>query len=95
MKSIRLFLTLAASLALVTPGFTACSNTGGGGEQCTNGIDDDGDGATDCQDPDCSSSPACMALSEICNNGADDDGDGMVDCNDDNVDTFPGQTMWF
>jgi hypothetical protein len=26
---------------------------------CANGVDDDGDGLTDCDDPDCSTSPAC------------------------------------
>ena len=46
-------------------------------EICDNGLDDDGDGATDCVDSDC---PACP---EICDNGADDDGDGAVDCDDD------------
>ena len=46
-------------------------------EICDNGLDDDGDGATDCVDSDC---PACP---EICDNGADDDGDGAADCDDD------------
>ena len=34
---------------------------GGGGpiELCSNGVDDDSDGLTDCADPDCASSPAC------------------------------------
>lgn len=34
-------------------------------EQCQNGIDDDEDGAVDCQDSDCSSTTAC----ELCGNG--------------------------
>lgn len=46
-------------------------------EDCTNGIDDNGDGLVDCADPDC---PPCS--SEVCNNGVDDDGDGLVDCDD-------------
>ena len=35
---------------------------GGGGpvELCSNGVDDDGDGLADCDDPDCASSPACL-----------------------------------
>ena len=36
---------------------------GGGGnpiEFCDNGVDDDGDGLVDCDDPDCFSSPACL-----------------------------------
>ncbi len=35
---------------------------GGGGavENCTNGVDDDGDGWIDCEDLDCAASPACV-----------------------------------
>ncbi|WP_020539173.1 M43 family zinc metalloprotease [Lewinella cohaerens] len=44
-------------------------------EDCTNGIDDDGDGLADCEDPDCD-------CEEICDNGTDDDGDGLIDCDD-------------
>ncbi|MGE4618459.1 MAG: dockerin type I repeat-containing protein [Planctomycetota bacterium] len=35
---------------------------GGGGnvELCSNGVDDDGDGLADCDDPDCANSPACL-----------------------------------
>jgi hypothetical protein len=35
---------------------------GGGGavENCTNGVDDDGDGLIDCEDPDCAADPACI-----------------------------------
>ena len=47
---------------------------------CDNGIDDDGDGLIDCDDPDCLNSNSCIV--EICNNGIDDDGDGFVDCAD-------------
>jgi len=54
--------------------------SGGSGENCFNGIDDDGDGLTDCSDPDCSSDPSCV--DEDCNNNIDDDGDGYVDCDD-------------
>ncbi len=50
-------------------------------EVCDNGIDDDGDGLVDCEDPDCCNSSNCNC-SEICSNGLDDDGDGLVDCND-------------
>ena len=44
-------------------------------ENCTNGMDDDGDGLIDCEDSDCD----CV---EICGNDIDDDGDGLVDCED-------------
>ena len=50
-------------------------------EQCTNEIDDDGDGLIDCDDPDCANDPACQI--EDCVNGFDDDGDGLIDCDDD------------
>jgi len=54
--------------------------SGGSGENCFNGIDDDGDGLSDCNDPDCSSDPSCV--DENCTNNIDDDGDGYVDCDD-------------
>jgi hypothetical protein len=52
-----------------------CSS--GAVEFCTNGLDDDGDGLVDLNDPDCICYPV-----EICTNGIDDDGDGLVDCMD-------------
>lgn len=48
---------------------------------CGNNQDDDQDGMTDCDDPDCSEAPECTG-GEICYNGTDDDGDGEVDCDD-------------
>lgn len=58
--------------------FTYCDNSkdedDATAEICSNGIDDDGDGFTDCEDFDCT----C----EICDNGIDDDGDGFVDGED-------------
>ncbi len=47
---------------------------------CNNGVDDDGDGLIDCEDPDCDSSNECIV--EICDNGIDDDNDGWIDCSD-------------
>ncbi len=49
---------------------------------CFNGRDDDGDGLTDCEDPDCAAFPECGMRFENCFNGQDDDGDGRVDCDD-------------
>ncbi|WP_373049497.1 hypothetical protein [Vulgatibacter sp.] len=49
------------------------------GERCDDGIDNDGDGLADCQDPDCSNQSTCA---EICTDGIDNDGDGLVDCDD-------------
>lgn len=45
--------------------------------QCDDGIDDDQDGAIDCEDPDCDG--ACL---ETCEDGRDNDGDGLTDCAD-------------
>jgi hypothetical protein len=53
---------------------------GCGVEHCTNGIDDDGDGATDCADSDCADDAACAV--EICGDCQDNDGDGLVDYED-------------
>lgn len=54
-------------------------------EICFNGIDDDGDGLIDEQDPDCEEATPF----EICNNGIDDDGDGLIDADDDNCECNP------
>lgn len=57
---------------------------------CTNGVDDDGDGTTDCADSECEGL-ACGAgctcsggvrLETTCDDGADNDGDGAIDCVD-------------
>jgi hypothetical protein len=62
-----------------------CAHTdvpGCGPEQCSDGIDNDGDGLVDCADPDCANAPECQAKQEICGNCIDDDGDGLVDYED-------------
>lgn len=57
-------------------------------EICDNGLDDDGDRRTDCQDPDCAAAPGCdPAPVEICGNGLDDDGDLRIDCDDSDCDS--------
>ncbi len=61
-----------ARLLLLLPGTFESS--------CTDGIDNESDGAIDCADADCYGSPACTT--EVCRNGIDDDGDGFTDCND-------------
>ncbi len=50
-------------------------------EVCGNGADDDGDGATDCNDSDCLAS-----CPELCGNALDDDADGNTDCADSDCD---------
>lgn len=48
-------------------------------EDCDNGVDDDGDGQSDCDDLDCHT--ACHQEND-CGNGIDDDHDGVADCRD-------------
>ncbi len=53
-------------------------------EICSDGIDNDLDGLTDCADDDCASDIACTGpVPEVCTDGIDNDSDGMVDCADD------------
>jgi hypothetical protein len=47
-------------------------------ELCDSGWDEDGDGLTDCLDPDCFG-PGCA---EMCRNPDDEDSDGLVNCED-------------
>ncbi len=50
---------------------------------CSDGIDNDQNGETDCDDANCADTDACVpASSEICTDGEDNDGDGQVDCAD-------------
>jgi hypothetical protein len=50
-----------------------------GGELCANGLDDDLDGKTDCDDPGCDGPWCTEESAETCGNGRDDDGDGAAD----------------
>ena len=57
---------------------------------CFDRVDNDGDGLTDCADPDCTAEPGCcMGVPEVCNNLRDDDCDRLVDCADPNCTTTP------
>jgi len=58
---------------------------------CQNTLDDDADGATDCDDIDCDNDPVCTTQEETpvipdtetnCSDGIDDDQDSTVDCGD-------------
>ena len=49
-------------------------------EICGNGIDDDGNGAADCDDSVCAQAAGCEP--ENCTNGVDDNHNGKVDCAD-------------
>jgi hypothetical protein len=51
---------------------------------CTDGLDNDGDGFTDCDDYDCIGITGCVQENTpaTCTDGLDNDGDGFTDCND-------------
>jgi hypothetical protein len=52
---------------------------------CSDGLDDDGDGLIDCDDPDCESSWWCTVSTQRevdCDDTLDNDGDGLADCED-------------
>jgi hypothetical protein len=67
-------------------GTLACGGDGGtqDPEVCDDGIDNDGDGMTDCDDRDCRNDVACTGgtLPEVCDDNIDNDGDGKTDCAD-------------
>lgn len=54
---------------------------------CFDGLDNDGDGLSDCDDPDCRIYGRCRTTSSEsgreCFDGLDNDGDGLIDCDDD------------
>ncbi|MEM9072809.1 MAG: hypothetical protein AAGE52_30160 [Myxococcota bacterium] len=49
-------------------------------EDCSNGLDDDSDGDTDCEDEDCFAADNCFEF--LCADTLDNDGDGARDCDD-------------
>ena len=65
---------------------------------CADGIDNDGDFYTDCQDSDCAVDPACggNGRETNCSDGIDEDGDGATDCQDSdcNADPACGGASW-
>ncbi len=65
-------------------------DSSGSPEDCTDGVDNDGDGQIDCADGDCAGAPGCTA--EACADGVDNDGDGAVDCADPDCTADPACT---
>ncbi|MGD9211677.1 MAG: SGNH/GDSL hydrolase family protein, partial [Desulfobacteraceae bacterium] len=54
---------------------------------CSDGIDNDGDGLSDCDDSDCAADAVCLPSTESnCSDGVDNDGDGLSDCDDGDCD---------
>jgi hypothetical protein len=60
--------------------------------ECADGIDNNGNGLTDCEDKDCLSNPysGCITSEQVCNDGIDDDSDGLIDCDDPDCDDYIG-----
>ena len=59
---------------------------------CTDGMDNDEDGATDCGDADCAGLDVACLVERFCVDGLDDDADGAVDCED--ADCLPLEVCW-
>ena len=83
MKYLLYIATLASSLLLASPAIAQTTF-----EQCTNGIDDDGDGDIDCADSQCAFEDYCKIenINFNCSDGIDNDGDGDIDCADSECD---------
>ena len=61
-------------------------------ENCTDGVDNDCDGAIDCRDSTCSANPACVVClpaAETCTDALDNDCDGRIDCADNDCSLDP------
>ena len=69
-------------------GYSTASEGGSCETICDDGVDNDGDGLTDCDDPNCAGDDACLT-DEICDDGLDNDGDSYIDCNDFDCDDDP------
>jgi hypothetical protein len=68
-----------------------------GPECCTDLMDDDADGLTDCEDYDCRADPACAPCRpglEICWDGCDNDADCRIDGADPDCVARPGECGW-
>lgn len=65
-------------------GILATTSVHAADENCSNGVDDDGDFDIDCDDIDCTEDPACETTPpELnCSDGIDNNGDGNTDCAD-------------
>jgi len=98
MKQFPLYLILLIAFLAIGP--MACSSGSGDGAEegdgslteptesvCNDGVDDDEDGTTDCDDSDCASNSACVSTETNCTDTKDDDADGNIDCDDSDCST--------
>src|SRR5215831_14261794 len=80
--------SIAMALGLIAIGASSCQllvsfeQVPETGEQCMDGIDNDGNGKTDCADPSCAGAPACMHVVAVCGNGVVE---GSEQCDDGNT----------
>lgn len=72
----------SAALAVVTPRGTATGQSVTYRGPCEDGLDDDGDGLVDADDPGCAADPAGSSETGPCEDGLDDDVDGWTDLDD-------------
>lgn len=72
----RALLVSAATMLAACPGASPSETN------CSDGLDDDSDGAIDCADDACDAAPECVTFPERCTGGGDEDGDGAIDCAD-------------
>ncbi len=81
MRRVMLWMLLGALGGGLTVG--ACGDDDGGGDDaeiCGNNLDDDGDGLTDCLDPDCTNDPYCAGCDY---DGTCDPGEDAANCPND------------
>ncbi|MCB9563867.1 MAG: hypothetical protein H6708_26020 [Kofleriaceae bacterium] len=84
MPRARLSALLSACLLIAATAMAGCAGGGSDQPQCQDGVDNDGDGLIDGDDPACQRGRDVESDDPItdCNNGEDDDGDGLVDLDD-------------
>ena len=97
-SQVQVPVTAGVDVYLMVDGFAALGGTyrlnitggacgsGVGETACTDRVDNDRDGRTDCADSDCAGNVACVvpATETNCTDRIDNDGDGAIDCADSN-----------
>jgi Peptidase family M23 len=78
--SLRILTPLAVAALAMAVGVGCAANASR--EYCDNGVDDNGDGLVDCDDPKCVYVDRCAEGDEVCDDQWDNDRDGATDCDD-------------
>jgi hypothetical protein len=73
-RAVHVLIAVAALWACTSPKLVEVA--------CNNGVDDDANGLTDCDDPQCQATGRCETTKDACTNGVDDDANGAADCED-------------